>query len=444
MRYAVVSKGLTLSQLQDEVRRYGGRNLKIAPASKQVFCDLDDAGAEKISQLPNTRVKKLAQVKATVMTSVDEQNMLRRLDNMYAQQATYAASQSSFSSHYFQLRDAFTPPLSGAGWTIAILDSGIRKTHIGLVNKVVYEKNFTESPTASDIFSHGTGVAYLCAGGRHAAGEESGLSPGATLMNIKVLNDEGIGTDEMAILGMEEVIRLKKEAIKQGLPLTDPMHPRGMNMSWGVEDDGDPDNPMRLAVKAVKEAGIGMFASAGNSGPTPGTITLPAACEEVVAVGVIQFYPFEIADFSSRGPTKDGLIKPDWVWFGINILTADASSDQAFTVKTGTSFSAPACAGGVAIGYEAVDRLGLITEEKIEWGKPEIEAVMAALTVKPEGAPAEKDNAYGYGQLDGILVGRALGISLPGITPALEETITPVVQLAMAGMMIGAIGSAFR
>jgi len=373
-----------------------------------------------------------------------DENETARLNNMYSQAPLYAASQSSLSSHYYNLRAAFDPPLTGSGWTVAILDSGIRKTHVGLENKVVYEENFTTSPTVSDVFSHGTGVAYVCAGGRHMAGEESGIAPGVTMMNIKVLDDKGIGSMETLILGMEEVVSLKEDAEAKGLPLTDPMYPRAMNMSLGIEDDGDPDNPVRIAVRAVHEAGIGMFAAAGNAGPAPGTILLPAACEEVVAVGVVQFYPFVIADFSSRGPTKLGLVKPDWVWYGINILTADASSDEAFTVKTGTSFTSPAFAGGAAVGYEAADRLGLITPEYAEWGKPEIEVAMAQVAIKPEGAPREKDNDYGYGQPDGVLIGRALGISLPGIAPTLEETMAPVIQLGALGMMMGAIGSVLR
>lgn len=444
MRYIIMSKTLTLSQLQDEVRKCGGRNIKAAPASRQVFADLEPAGAEKVGLLPDTRVKGVSQVKAAVMTSVDELNMTRRLGNMYAQQPTYAASQSSIASHYFQFRDAFTPPLIGAGWTVAILDSGIRKTHVGLVDKVVYEKNFTESPTVKDLFSHGTGVAYLCAGGRHLAGEESGLAPGVTLMNIKVLNDEGIGTDETLILGIEDVIRLKEEAIKQGLPLTDPMYPRAINMSLGAPDDGDPDNPLRLAAKACKDAGIAIVASAGNGGPAASSITLPAACETVIAVGAANFYPFSIADYSSRGPTPDGLIKPDWVWYGMNILTADAASDEAFTIKNGTSFSAPAIAGGWALLYEATLRRGITTPGGEEIPKEVLEEMLAPYAIKPEGAPAEKDNTYGYGQPDGILVGRALGVRMPGVIPAWEETLTPILSLAMMGMVMGSMAKGFR
>ena len=111
----------------------------------------------------------------------------------------------TLSDVFYLLRSYFNPPLTGSGLTVAVLDSGVRKTHESLRSKVVCEANFTDSPTADDIFGHGTQVAFVIAGGMHAAGEKAGVSPGASILNIKVINDEGIGSDEDIVLGIDRV-----------------------------------------------------------------------------------------------------------------------------------------------------------------------------------------------------------------------------------------------
>jgi serine protease AprX len=81
----------------------------------------------------------------------------------------------TLSDVFYMLRSYFNPPLTGAGLTVAVLDSGIRKTHQSLRSKIVYEANFTDSPTAGDAFGHGTQVAFVIAGGMHAVRKPESL-----------------------------------------------------------------------------------------------------------------------------------------------------------------------------------------------------------------------------------------------------------------------------
>ncbi len=94
------------------------------------------------------------------------------------------------SDVFYLIRSYFAPALTGIGLTVAVLDTGVRKTHRSLLNKIVYEANFSESPTAEDVFGHGTQVAFMIAGGQHGQGEKAGVSPGASVMNIKVISDD--------------------------------------------------------------------------------------------------------------------------------------------------------------------------------------------------------------------------------------------------------------
>ncbi|MDP3064279.1 MAG: S8 family serine peptidase, partial [Chloroflexota bacterium] len=345
----------------------------------------------------------------------------------------YAGSQAGVASGFYAAREALSPPLTGRGGTICILDSGIRRTHVGLAGKVLYEANFSSAPTVEDVYDHGTGVAFMAAGGRHAPGEESGTAPGASLFNIKVLGDDGEGTLESVVLGLEHVMELRERAVAEGLPNEDPLFPNIVNMSWGAQDDGDPDSPIRVACRAALEMGFGLVAAAGNAGPSPGTVTTPATDPAVLAVGALTFSPFQVWDHSSRGPTREGLVKPDLVFYGVNILTASAKSDTAFELKAGTSFSTPAVAGLAAMAYEAALR---VLRKRIS--QEEAMQLVQSFMVKPQGAPPEKDNEYGYGLPFAQLMAQGLQgglVGVAGLSDALGM-VAPIFTIGMLGVVM--------
>lgn len=449
-RYSVISKGISMDEMQAAVQRYGGRNIKVVMSVQQIMCDLEPLGLAGLSAMPGLVVKTIGQVKAASLLegkgngTVKAKGIRTPVESeqaVIAQQPIYGLSQMQLASMYYQLRELTSPPTTGEELIFAVLDSGIRKTHRGLVGKVIVERNFTSSPTVSDVFSHGTGVAFCIAGGQHAVGQESGVLPGSKLWNVKVLDDDGTGTVENLIDGLDFVITEIRAAIDRGAsPLECPV---AINLSLGTEDDGDPDNPLRLACKAVTDApdpySISIFAAAGNGGPASGTIMLPASMREVGAIGSATFLPVQVWDKSSRGPAKDGTVKPDFLFYGVDIVTASASGDDAFEIKSGTSFSCPAggCGG---IGIELLlANLGLVPKETLGWVRhppdsPYTTAIIKILCTKPSGyAMGVKDNDYGYGiPYGGNLIGALQGGSLTGmLTPMLSM----VMVIPMMGMM---------
>ena len=64
---------------------------------------------------------------------------------------------------------------------VAVLDTGISKASRNLAGRVMAEVNFTTSPTADDLYGHGT----------HMAGTIAAVAPGCRLMNVKVADDRG-------------------------------------------------------------------------------------------------------------------------------------------------------------------------------------------------------------------------------------------------------------
>ncbi|MFM9142963.1 MAG: S8 family peptidase, partial [Bacteroidota bacterium] len=114
---------------------------------------------------------------------------------------------------------------------------------------------------------------------------------------------------------------------------------------------------------AVEAAGIANVFSAGNNGPGPYTIGVPAQVVydtlNVFSVGALE--PTNaLAGFSSNGPSRCGtdslgLIKPEVSAPGVNIRSADGPT--GYGQKSGTSMASPHVSGAVLLLKEAFPQL---------------------------------------------------------------------------------------
>ncbi len=419
MRYAVISTGLTISQLQDEVKRCGGKNLKVASASKQVFCDLDDAGADRLRAAGCT-LSKVGGVKAIVMPPIVAP------PTPIAAIPTYRAEELMWAIGFEELRSITDPPLYGEGMNLAIIGTGIRETHKKINGRVIYRENYTSAPMR-DGFDHDTGICDIALT----------LAPQCNILNLKVLDDKGEGTEEDVALAIDDCISLHD---------TNPdIAPSVINLSLGGPDDGNPDNPLRVACRAAVDRDIWVSASAGNGGPAPYTITCPACERYVFATGSISYEPFAISNFSSRGPTMEGLIKPDAVMFGENLSMASSESDIATIAKSGTSFATPFNSGIAILYHEGARRQALWKAEILRIPVAEIyyvsmeeliDNVLPILCLKPEDAPSGKDYDYGCGLPYGPLAYRAI-VARPLVDiSAIMTMVTPLLGIGLLGMMM--------
>jgi len=419
MRYSITSKGLSPAQVESELKRVGARNITRTKILGHIFCDLNAEQAKALSAVSGLLVKPIKEYKTD-------------------QVETVLPPVETFSDVFYLLRSYFMPPLTGTGLTVAILDSGIRKTHRSLMNKVIYEANYTESPTAEDMFGHGTQVAFIVAGGLHSPGEKAGVSPGAAIMNLKVISDEGLGSDESIILGIDKVCDLAEAARKKGLWPTDDLYPNVINLSLGGEDDGDEDNPVRAACRqASSNYGIDVIAAAGNSGPKMTTMMLPACDPEVIAVGAVETTDeLVVWEKSSRGPTVQGETKPDFVIWGTNLEMASHKADDAYLTKSGTSFAAPMLSGLTGLLWES-GRRAYGEGWLFRW--TEARQLALYFSTKPQDAPVKKDNAYGFGlPAMGTMLGQVSQVSVPAgdMTEAMNML---VMMTTMFGMMQGVV-----
>lgn len=95
--------------------------------------------------------------------------------------------------------------INGSGVRVAVLDSGIDKTHPSLADRVVRQVDFTgEGP--ADLLGHGTHVAGIIASTNETY---KGVAYGCQLVNIKVVNIEGHWMPEWYEKGVDWCINNK-------------------------------------------------------------------------------------------------------------------------------------------------------------------------------------------------------------------------------------------
>jgi len=100
--------------------------------------------------------------------------------------------------------------LDGSSVGIAILDSGISKTHHTVSGRVVYSQDFTGEGRTDDPYGHGTFVAAMAAGkDTDYNGTYSGVATAAQLVNLRVLDSQGRGTAS-AVLSALDVVMAKR------------------------------------------------------------------------------------------------------------------------------------------------------------------------------------------------------------------------------------------
>ncbi len=176
--------------------------------------------------------------------------------------------------------------------------------------------------------------------------------------------------------------------------------PDAINNSWGYIDPIDVSqctSPESLILDALEVAGCGVIFSAGNDGPSPGTVSEPAMIAKSLVntftVGAVDgnIPAYTIADFSSRGPTICDTafslaIKPEVVAPGVNVRSCYGT--DGFEYLSGTSMSGPHVVGAFLLLKEAFPYL---TGEEIK---------LALYNTAHDLGDVGEDNTYGKGIID--------------------------------------------
>jgi serine protease AprX len=276
--------------------------------------------------------------------------------------------------------------LDGTGIGVAVIDSGVAD-HVDFHNasgtRVVHSESFVAGNTSTvDAYGHGTHVSGIIGGNGAASGSGTGyaqqivgMAPNVNIINLRVLDQNGAGTDSQVIAAIQRAIALKTQ-----------YNIRVINLSLGrpVFESYTID-PLDQAVEQAWAAGIVVVVAAGNDGRdnsmgTRGfaTIGSPGNDPAVITVGATRTMGTAtrtddaIASYSSKGPTLlDHIVKPDIVAPGNRIgslivknstldvefptleITPTGTCTGACATKyfrlSGTSMATPVVSGAVAL-----------------------------------------------------------------------------------------------
>jgi len=235
--------------------------------------------------------------------------------------------------------------LRGEGIKIAILDTGIDPEHPDFAGRIAALTSFVGGSGVDDN-GHGTHVAGIAAGsGAASQGRYQGVAPAARLYIAKVLDRGGAGSMSGVMAGIEW-------AVQHGVHV--------INLSLGGDAPGDGSDALStLCDQVVRQTGIVICTAAGNGGPGITSVTAPGCARYVITVGAVDDAD-RVTEFSSRGPTVDGRVKPDVVFPGADIISAQAKDTAlgpvvipGYVRMSGTSMATPHATGGVALLLQA-------------------------------------------------------------------------------------------
>jgi serine protease AprX len=316
---------------------------------------------------------------------------------------------------------------------VAVIDTGIAANHeqlddgkvIGFANCLnETSPDDCSTPAPFDDNGHGTHVAGTIAGDGEGHPQFKGAAPGAALVGVKVLAANGTGSSAGVTSGIQWAVQHKADFGIRAINLS----LGGGTCSAGIDAESD-------AVNAATAAGIAVFVAAGNDGPDRCTIGSPGAASTAITVGAmadlgvpLERNPvtgsmrarepgFNLASFSSRGPTSLGAVKPDVAGPGVHVTSAEAGTVAGYVTFQGTSMATPFVAGVGALMLDDDPTLTpaqiktTLRNTAIDWG------LGGEFHVPGSSGP---DVDYGAGRLDAFAAIKAVDGNL-GSPPATPE-----------------------
>jgi hypothetical protein len=257
----------------------------------------------------------------------------------------------------------------GSGVVVAVLDSGINfspfdgfcTTVVSPYDAIARVEGLADLNRTSE-FGHGTHVAGTIAQCTNNGIGVAGIAPGATLMPVRVLSDDGAGLGSDLARGIDWAVSHGADIINLSLGAD-------CNTTWPACSDSTVDG----AIARANSAGVLLVASSGNSALP--YVSYPSAHPDVVAVGATNQSDvvwYEGAGEGSNQGTSLHMVAP-----GITILQETTSFGvYDYYYGIGTSMAAPHVSAAAALvlsvdpSLTADEVVSILTNTAIDLGSP--------------------------------------------------------------------------
>lgn len=261
---------------------------------------------------------------------------------------------------------------TGAGVTVAVIDTGVDSSHPDLVGSIIGGTDFSgrggvdgRTPVGSNS-EHGTMVASLIAGRGHDGGAGIiGVAPAARLLSVSV----GFGAD--AVGSDDQIASAVRWSVDHGATVINMSLTRN-TLEWPESWDS--------AFLYAMQHDVVIVAAAGNRGSGTTEVGAPATMPGVLTVAGVDEEGKASFDASSQGITISVAAPSE------NLV--GAAPGGGYYNWAGTSGATPIVAGMVALVRSAYPKLDVANV---------INRVIA--TAKPVGAQVPSP-IYGYGLID--------------------------------------------
>ncbi len=277
---------------------------------------------------------------------------------------------------------------TGAGVTVAVIDTGVDASHPDLAGQVLPGADFVTDTqgVSTDPNGHGTHVAGTIAALTGNGVGVSAVAPAAKILPVRVLGADGSGwTSDIA----------------SGIVYAADHGANVINMSLGGSGK---DSAMSNAIAYARSKGVTVVAAAGNSRASGSPVSYPGADEGVIAVAATDSAD-KVASYSNQGSYVD-VAAP-----GSSILSTVPVASGSYAIYNGTSMASPHVAAVAALvkAYNPA-----LTPDGVE---------KALESSAVDLGTAGKDNDYGYGRIDAVA---ALNAATPTTTaPTTAPTTSP-------------------
>jgi subtilisin family serine protease len=310
---------------------------------------------------------------------------------------------SSFNAgdHIGLGQNVWNSTLTGTNITVAILDTGIYANHSVFTDdgnfnwskRIIMFYDVITNKTTLPVDDHGHGTwASSILGGNNS--EYHGVATNVSFVILKIFDDSGETNASMLIKAIDWILLNK-----------DIYNIRIVSMSFGAKPEADnlgDISKIQDIVAELVDDGILVVAAAGNDGdPTKsygdGTINAPASERKVLAVGGVDYYG-NMYPYSAKGPTFEGVIKPDVCAPAVSVYGADKDYIDDYGFRTGTSGATPFVAGLAALMLEKTPGLDPL----------QLKNIISLTSIRTIDPTTIKDNIQGWGIIQGYAALSAL------------------------------------